>query len=257
MYAVAILVGLYLIKREAFRKKIPLSEDEVTNFVLLVVLGGIIGARIYYVLFSLDYYLRHPAEIPAVWHGGLAIHGGIIGGVLVGYLLTWKHHISFWRMADVIAPSLILGQAFGRFGNFMNGDAHGIPTTMPWGLVFPETSIAGREFPGQPLHPTMLYEMIINFSIFLFLWKIRTRSYKDGFIFCLYLMSYSLGRFFVSFFRADDLYLGPLKMPHLVSIATILVFGYLMVHWRMWEGLPSEEQDTSQRKTKRIETEKH
>jgi prolipoprotein diacylglyceryltransferase len=88
----------------------------------------------------------------------------------------------------------------------------------------------------------MLYELVINFFVFLFLWKIRTRPHKDGFIFCLYLIGYAIARFIVSFFRADDLFLGPIRMPHLVSVLMVIVFGYLIFRWRLWEELPSEEE---------------
>ncbi|NIS59281.1 MAG: prolipoprotein diacylglyceryl transferase, partial [Proteobacteria bacterium] len=103
------------------------------------------------------------------------MHGGILGGFLGGYIYARIKTVPFLRVADSVAPSLILGQAFGRFGNFMNGDAHGLPTQMPWGMVFPPGSIAGQQFPQTALHPTMLYEMAINLAIFFFLWKIRKR----------------------------------------------------------------------------------
>lgn len=242
MYVVAILVGLYLIKKEVKRKGIALSSDDVTNFVLWVVLGGIVGARIYYVIFNWGFYGRYPLEIPAVWHGGLAIHGGLIGGISVAYIYLKKKGIPFLKMADTVAPSIILGQAFGRFGNFMNGDAHGVPTTLPWGITFPPESLAGMDTIEKygrnlPLHPTMLYEMFINLSIFFFLWFfLRKRSSKDGFLFTLYLVLYSTGRFFIEAFRADSLMLGPLRVAQVVSI--ILVVGGLIYIWkgRLWEG---------------------
>ncbi|MBI5286673.1 MAG: prolipoprotein diacylglyceryl transferase [Deltaproteobacteria bacterium] len=237
MYVVAIFVGSILIKREVKRKGIALSPDDVLNLVLWTVLGGILGARVYYVIFNWGYYWANPWEIPAVWHGGLAIHGGLLGGFLTAFLNLRKHQVPFWRMADVVAPAIILGQAFGRFGNFMNGDAHGGPTTMPWGIVFPPGSIAGMEFPGIPLHPTMLYEMAINLFIFALLWfGLRKRDYKDGFLFAVYLVLYSTGRFFVEFFRADSLMLGPLRAAQLMSLALVFMALGAIVRERLWKG---------------------
>lgn len=236
MYVIAILVGSVLIKREVRRKVVPLTDDDVMNFILWSVLGGIFGARLYYVVFNWGYYFANPKEIPAVWHGGLAIHGGLIGGISVAYFYLRRRKISFWRITDCVAPALILGQAFGRFGNFMNGDAHGRPTTMPWGIVFPPQSIAGSEFPNIPLHPTMLYEMTINISIFLFLWFVlRKRDHKDGFIFAAYLMLYSLGRFVVEHFRADSLMMGPLRAAQVVSLTLAVIALAVIVKGRLWK----------------------
>ncbi|PIE32817.1 prolipoprotein diacylglyceryl transferase [candidate division KSB3 bacterium] len=235
MYAIAITCALYILRQEIRRKAIPLSEDGAMNFVILAVIGGIVGARLYYVVFHWEYYRHDLWEIVKVWHGGLAIHGGLIGGTLVGWWFTKRHRLSFWKMADIVAPCAILGQTFGRFGNFMNGDAHGVPTTMPWGMTFPSESIAGREFPGMPLHPTMLYEMAINFSIFLCLWTLRKRPWKDGFLACLYIVLYSIGRFIVSFFRADSLMLGPFRAAHVISILLLVVAGGWMVIHKLWE----------------------
>lgn len=235
MYVIAILVGLSLIKKEVRRKGIDLLDENVTDFLLWTVVGGIIGARIYYVIFNWEFYSLHPREIPAVWHGGLAIHGGLIGGFTAAYIYLKRARIPFWRMADACAPSIILGQALGRFGNFMNGDAHGVPTDLPWGVVFPKGSIAGDQFPNTPTHPTMLYELVINLSIFLFLWFVlRKRSYKDGFIFATYIILYSAGRFFVEAFRADSLMLGPLRAAQVASIILIIIAGSILLKKRLW-----------------------
>ncbi|MGH8057514.1 MAG: prolipoprotein diacylglyceryl transferase, partial [Candidatus Entotheonellia bacterium] len=200
------------------------------------VLGGILGARLYYVAFEWDYYRAQPWSIPAFWEGGLAIHGGLLGGLLAGVWLARRHRIPLWRLGDTIAPNLMLGQALGRFGNFMNGDAHGVPTDLPWGLVFaPETS-AGRQFGAIPLHPVMLYEMAINLSIFALLWRLRSRSFRDGFLFGLYVLLCSTGRFVVEFFRADSLMLGPLRAAQVVSLLAILGVGVLLWHGQLWAG---------------------
>jgi phosphatidylglycerol:prolipoprotein diacylglycerol transferase len=237
MYVVAIIFASFLIKHEVRRRAIELTSDEVTNFIIWVTVGGVVGARLYYVLFNPGYYMAYPAEIPAVWHGGLAIHGGLIGGFITAWVYLKRHNIIFWQLADAVAPVLILGQAFGRFGNFMNGDAHGRPTEMPWGIVFPPGSIAGTEFPGIALHPAMLYELVINFAIFFFLWfVVRKRAYKNGFLMASYIILYSVGRFFVEHFRADSLMLGPLKAAQTVSIAAVLVIGGIVIAGRLWEG---------------------
>src|SRR3990170_6071875 len=236
MYVIAILVGSVLIRKEVERKNIALIPDDVMNFIVWTVIGGIIGARAYYVVFNWGYYGANPSEIPAIWHGGLAIHGGLLGGITAAWFYLRRKSVPFWRMADAVAPALILGQAFGRFGNFMNGDAHGRPTDAPWGIVFPPESIAGSEYPGVPLHPTMLYEMVINLSLFLFLWfGLRKREYKNGFIFAMYLMIYSLGRFVVENFRADSLMMGPLRVAQVVSLTLALIALGVIVKGRMWK----------------------
>ncbi|HHL39915.1 MAG TPA: prolipoprotein diacylglyceryl transferase [Deltaproteobacteria bacterium] len=235
MYVVAIVVGSRLIRSEAARKGLGLADDDVMNFIMWTVLGGIVGARIYYVLFNWSYYGANPSEIPAIWHGGLAIHGGLLGGISAAWYYLRSRGVRFWAMADAAAPAIILGQAFGRFGNFMNGDAHGRPTDMPWGVVFPESSIAGRQFPGIPLHPTMLYEMVINLAVFCLLWFVlRKRDHRDGFVFASYVLLYSTGRFFVEHFRADSLMLGPLRAAQVVSIAAAAGAALIIARKRLW-----------------------
>ena len=112
----------------------------------------------------------------AVWKGGLAIHGAILGGLLIAVLYARKQKISFLKFVDTLTPSLILGQAIGRIGCFFNGDAYGYPTSLPWGIVYAPESPAGQMFPGQALHPTQLYEMFLNLIIFGILWKIRKNN---------------------------------------------------------------------------------
>lgn len=241
MYIVGITVGYFLIRGEVRRKDIALSEDDIMNFIMWTVLGGIIGARLYYVIFNWQFYSSNLAEIPAVWHGGLAFHGGLTGGFVGAYIYLKKLNIPFWRMFDVTAPAIILGQAFGRFGNFMNGDAHGSPTRMPWGIVFPEGSIAGSDTilrfgENLPLHPVMLYELAINFSIFLFFWFwLRKKHTKDGFLSAMYFILYSIGRTFVESFRADSLMIGPFRTAQVASLLIIVVTLFSIVKWRLWE----------------------
>jgi phosphatidylglycerol:prolipoprotein diacylglycerol transferase len=234
MYMVGIIAAIFLIRSEVRRKGLSLSDDEQTNLILLIVFAGIVGARLYYVIFNWAYYRQVPWDIPAVWRGGLAIHGGVIGGTIAAFWFVRRKKIPFLRLTDVLAPPLILGQALGRFGNFMNGDAHGVPTSLPWGLVFPSSTPAGAQFPGMPLHPTMLYEMAINLSIFVYLWSTRKRPAKDGYTTMRYLLLYSVGRFGVEFFRGDSLWLGPFRTAQFVSLLLIGFSATLIVLRRLW-----------------------
>ncbi|MFQ5354731.1 MAG: prolipoprotein diacylglyceryl transferase, partial [Thermodesulfobacteriota bacterium] len=196
-----------------------------------------LGARLYYVFFNFSYYMRLPAEIPAIWHGGLAIHGGIAGGLGAAWIYLRRKKISFWQLSDCVAPALILGQAFGRFGNFMNGDAHGVPTTLPWGMVFSAESAAGRQFPGIPIHPVMLYELLLNLSIFLFIWLVlRKKEHGRGFIFASYVAMYSVIRCFVEWFRADSLMLGEWRAAQIVSISLFIISIAVILQKRLWEA---------------------
>lgn len=236
MYALALLIGIKGILGEFKRRGVKYVEDDVLNVIIITFIGGLVFARLYYVAFNMNYYWRSPAEIIAFWHGGLAIHGGIIGGVLAGVWATKKYKINTWFFADALAPFLMLGQTLGRFGNFMNGDAHGLPTNLPWGVVFPAGTPAGNEFSGIALHPVMIYELFFNFIFFLILFNLRKTKHQDGYIFSLYLILYSIGRFFVSFFRADSLMLGSFRMAHLISVLIVAVGIFFIKRYQLNKG---------------------
>ncbi len=235
MYVTAALVGVWLVQKETDRKGLPITYDEIMNFAMIVIFAGIAGGRIYYVLFNWDFYEKFPAEIPQVWHGGLAIHGGLIGGGLAGWLYLCRRPVPFLQFADAVAPVIVLGQAFGRFGNFMNGDANGMPTTMAWGVMFPPASIAGQQFPGIATHPVMLYELFLNLIWFLVLSRLRFMSHRPGFLVCLYFVLYSVGRVAVSGFRADSLMLGSVRAAYVASAILILLFGGIILQGRLWK----------------------
>lgn len=239
MYVIAFVVGFFLVRAEAKRKGLRLSTEDLLDLFLITIPLGLIGARAYYVAFQWDWYRTHPWEIPAVWHGGLAIHGGLIGGALGLWIFSRWKRAPLWRVADAVVPALILGQALGRLGNFLNGDAFGTPTDLPWGIVFPPSSPAGQVYPGQPLHPTMLYEMVGNLLIFALLWRLRRRPAQDGFLAAVYFLSYSLVRFPCEYFRGDALMLGPVRAAWVMSALLALGFGAWLLWGRLWR--PSGE----------------
>ena len=186
--------------------------------------GGILGARIYYILFTdPKIFLANPLRFLAFWEGGLAIHGAILAGFLASVWYTWEWKLPFWKWADTLAPSLILGQAIGRMACFLNGDAHGYPTDLPWGIVYAPESPAGQMFPGQALHPTQLYEMIFNLIIFTVLWKVRKKIKTQGNLFILYIILYSAARIIIEHFRADKLmYFGDISAAQSIGAVGIV-----------------------------------
>jgi phosphatidylglycerol:prolipoprotein diacylglycerol transferase len=229
MIAISFLVGLWLALKEAKRKGI--DSTLVSNFGIYGSIFGILGARLAYLLFfDFDYYLSHPLHIFFIWEGGLVLYGGILGGLLAGIWFVKRHRLNFWRFADAFAPSLILAQAIGRVGCFLSGDGYGIPTTLPWGVRFPEGSLASLRFGQVAIHPTQIYELILNVAIFLVLWRLRKRKTFDGFLFLLYLIAYSIIRFFVEFLRADSLYMwgSSIRSAQVISVA-IVVVSLLMI----------------------------
>ena len=247
MYVIAITLGLFILSREVKRKRIVCGEtgnlvstDDLLDLLLLMIPMAIIGARAYYVAFQWGYYGSHPADIVKIWQGGLAIHGGVIGGTLAVYIYSHWKKIAFWALTDSISLSLILGQAIGRIGNLMNGDAYGIPTTLPWGIHFPPNSPAGMAYPGQATHPSMIYEMILNLMIFAFLWRLRKKGYKDGFITSMYFILYSIDRSIVSFTRGDSLWLGPIRAAHVISAVLIIGFLFFLLSRRLYERTTPE-----------------
>ena len=234
LIALAFGLGLLLANYHGVQRKIDI--DKLTNLLLLVIPAAIIGARLYYVLFNWGYYAANPLEIPAVWHGGLAIHGGIIGGFLAGYWYVRREKdLKLWTIADIIAPSLILGQAIGRWGNFFNQEAHGGPVSSEFISRFPDFIQKGMHIEGQYYHPTFLYESLWNGLVFIILlWMIRRKSLPDGVVAMTYLILYSLGRFFVEGLRTDSLMFGPFRIAQVVSIVSIILAG-IFIYYKFQE----------------------
>jgi prolipoprotein diacylglyceryl transferase len=216
LIAIAVMIGTLIAAKEAGRKGI--KEETLIDFLLFAVPVAIISARLYYVIFSWSYYSSNPGQILNIRGGGLAIHGAVIGGALVAIIFTRIKKLRFWTLADVVAPSLILGQAIGRWGNFANQEAHGGPTDLPWGIMVD----------GVKVHPTFLYESIWNLLVFLFLIWYRKKSKVEGEIFLLYVILYSVARFFIEGLRTDSLMLGPIRVAQLISVLTIAVGGAVL-----------------------------
>ncbi|MCG9890234.1 MAG: prolipoprotein diacylglyceryl transferase [Thermosynechococcaceae cyanobacterium MS004] len=230
LIAIAVLVGLSLSQRLAAMRQ--LNPDLVGDLVIWLIVGAIPAARLYYVLFEWGYYRQHPDQIFSIWRGGIAIHGAILGGTLAALIFSRLKQCSFWRLADVVAPSLILGQAIGRWGNFFNSEAFGAPTDLPWKLLIP----VGSRPPGYEAiayyHPTFLYESLWNVMVFGLLMTLFVRfpKLKRGTIFLVYAIAYSCGRLWIEGLRTDSLMLGPLKMAQIVSLIGIGI-GVLGLIW--------------------------
>lgn len=232
--ASAVLIGIILGTQEAKRRN--MDPELILDLVILGIPLAIIGARLYYVIFSWGYYSQHLGEIFALWHGGLAIHGGIIGALIGGIIFARQHNLSFRKLTDIAAPSLIMGQAIGRWGNFINQEAHGGPVTRKFleNLHLPQWIIEQMQIGGTYYHPTFLYESIWNLLIFLFLtfyWK-KQDFLQPGEVFLTYISLYSLGRYFIEDMRTDSLMLGSLQVAQLISIALILLSIGLAVYNR-------------------------
>jgi phosphatidylglycerol---prolipoprotein diacylglyceryl transferase len=230
LIASAVLIGLTLSQRLAQSRQI--NPDLVGDLLVWLIVGAIPGARLYYVLFQWNYYSKYPDQILAIWRGGIAIHGAIIGGTLAAILFSKVKHCSFWRLADVVAPSLILGQAIGRWGNFFNSEAFGSPTDLPWKLFIPADRRPDGFESVAYYHPTFLYESLWNLMVFGILMAlfIRFPKLKRGTLFLVYAIAYSLGRFWIEALRTDSLMFGPLKMAQMVSLVGI-VFGGIGLIW--------------------------
>ncbi|MBT2678924.1 prolipoprotein diacylglyceryl transferase [Bacillus sp. ISL-35] len=218
-----IALALWIAMREAERRGLP--KDIFADLMLWAIPIAIISARIYYVIFQWDYYAQYPGEIFKVWNGGIAIHGALIGAVATTYFFTKARNVSFWKLADIAAPSIILGQAIGRWGNFMNQEAHGGEVTRAFleNLHLPEFIINQMYINGTYYHPTFLYESIWNLLGFILLMSLRRVNLGRGELFLSYVIWYSIGRFFVEGMRTDSLMLtDTLRIAQTISIALIV-----------------------------------
>ncbi len=226
----AVLIGGFLFFKEA--KKQNIKKEDIEDILFITLIFGFLGARLYYVLFNLKYYLSNPLEILMVWHGGLAIHGGIILGAIALIYKCKKKNISFLKVLDIAAPSVIIAQAIGRWGNFFNQEAHGPATTLSnlKNLHIPNFIIKGMKIDKVYYHPTFLYESLWNILGFILIILIRKykKPKKEGVLIGIYFMWYSLARFFIESLRTDSLMFFNLKVAQLVSILLFLLGAYLV-----------------------------
>lgn len=205
--------------------------EHILDLSPLLLLGGIIGARFWQVFFfDWPYYKDNPQEIIAIWHGGLSIQGGIVGALFVGIIYVKVKHLSFWSIADLVAPGLILGQSVGRNANLLNGDAFGNPTGGDFGILFPEGTIARHRFGDQPLWPAEVWEGQIDVVIFAILLIIKIRKWIPGYIFLFYLILYNTSRLFLEYLRGDSpRYLLGWTAAQWSSVLTVLIAIIIMI----------------------------
>lgn len=227
-YSIFIFLGMLmaciLIYREAKRRNI--DNDFLVDLTFYTLIFGIIGARLYYVIFNLDYYLAHPIEIFQIWNGGLAIHGGLFAGLITILLYCKKKKVNAMRILDMIVVGIIIGQAIGRWGNFFNQEAYGAVTTLKalQSQPIPDFVVSGMYIMGAYRQPTFFYESIGCFLGFIVLFLLRTnKNLKRGTLTATYLIWYGLLRFFIESMRSDSLMLGSLKVAQIVSLIFILV----------------------------------
>lgn len=236
-YSVLILVGIIvaILLAEKEAKKFKFEKDFIFDLAFWIIVFGIIGARLYYVIFNFDYYKGNFFDIFKIWNGGLAIHGGIIAGLITLLIYCKIKGVKPLRVTDIAVPSLILAQAIGRWGNFFNGEAHGPVTTLAnlKDLFIPQFIIDGMNIGGVCYHPTFLYESIWCVLGFLVLIIVRKfyKSLKCGQLTCVYLIWYGIGRLFIESLRTDSLMLGSIKVAQLIStimiVVGVLFFFYL------------------------------
>jgi phosphatidylglycerol:prolipoprotein diacylglycerol transferase len=218
------LLGLWIAIKES--EKRGLQKDTFIDLVLFAIPIAILCARAYYVIFEWDYYSEHPGEIIQIWNGGIAIHGGLIGAIVTGYVFSRVKNLSVWKLADIAAPSILLGQAIGRWGNFVNQEAHGGSVTRGFleSLHLPDFIINQMYINGQYYHPTFLYESLWSFvGVIILLW-LRRANLRRGELFLGYIIWYSIGRFFIEGMRTDSLMLtDTLRMAQVISIVLIVL----------------------------------
>lgn len=224
MYVLGFLASYFLIKVQPRARRLGLQGRLLQDLIFYCAIGLIIGARLGYVLFyqfpDFGYYLEHPLEIIAVWHGGMSFHGGLIGAVLAGTLFCRTRQLPLWEVADTVIVTAPIALGLGRLGNFINGELYGRPSSVPWAMVFPT---------GGPLprHPSQLYEAgLEGVLLFIILWGLKGMRLRPGAMVCLFLAGYGIFRFLAEFFRQPDPQIGLLwgmfSMGQMLCLAMIL-----------------------------------
>jgi prolipoprotein diacylglyceryl transferase len=228
LISAGVLIGIFLAMHHA--KIFGMDQDSIVDMALLAIPMAIIGARLYYVIFEWDQYKGHPLDIFNIRKGGLAIYGGVLGGVLGGYLFSRWKKMDFWNLTDICAPSIILGQAIGRWGNYINQEAYGVVVNNPQWQWFPAAVFIQAD---QQWHmATFFYESFWNLIVFFILMGYRRHRKRTGEVFLLYLILYSLGRIFIEGLRTDSLYLDNVRISQLLGILLVVLGIVLFVYRR-------------------------
>ncbi len=245
-YGVIIAFGFLLAVlfggRMAYKWKLDLNK--MLDILLFGTIGGIVGARLYYVAFEWDYYSRHLSEIPQIWEGGLAIYGGLIGGILAAFLVCRHNGLNFLKLLDLAGMSFLIGQGIGRWGNYANQEAFGTNTTMPWGMTSDKVaryiSTHQSEFAEKgitmdasvPVHPTFLYESLWCIASFIIIYIICKKAYKfSGQLILCYGILYGAERAVVEGLRTDSLYIGTtsLRVSQVLSMVLVLICAAILI----------------------------
>lgn len=225
-------MGLGIILASYNCKYRQINFDSLLDVVLISLPIGVIGARLYYVVFQFNEYRNNLINVFNIRQGGLAIHGGIIFAMASALIITKHKRINFLEVADVAAPSIIIAQAIGRWGNFFNGEAHGGPVSYDFIKHFPSFIQKGMHIGGVYYHPTFLYESIWDLFVFIMLMVILRKNKKKGIVFFTYLGMYSIGRFFIEGLRTDSLMFGPIRVAQLVSLCGIAIWILFLIFSR-------------------------
>ncbi|MCH8067218.1 MAG: prolipoprotein diacylglyceryl transferase [Nanoarchaeota archaeon] len=225
-FVLGFVIAYFLLVHLAKRRELSLNKDDIADFLLYIIIGVVLGARIFYVFaYNLPFYLDNPFQIIAIWNGGLSFHGGIIGAAIAGFYFTKKKKVDFYELADIVVIPVALGLALGRLGNFTNGELYGRITDVPWSFKFPDAE--GFR------HPSQIYASFKNLLIFFTLWIIKDKKLPKGFMFWLFVVMYSALRFTVEFFREPDpqlgFIIGWLTMGQILSIIMFAIGAFFII----------------------------
>ena len=225
IFVLGFVIAYFMLNYLAKKRQLNLTKEDISDFLLYIIIGTVAGARIFYVfIYNLNFYVANPLQIFAVWQGGLSFHGGLIGAIFAAIIFAKKKKIDFYDLADISVIPLALGLALGRIGNFTNGELFGRITNVPWAFKFPDAE--GFR------HPSQLYASLKNLLNFTVLWNLKNYNFPKGFIFWSFITMYAFLRFIVEFFREPDpqlgFFFGILSMGQILSIIMFPIGLYFL-----------------------------
>ena len=234
LFASGIIAGVWLGLREGRRK--GLDIDSVQSLAMWAVAGGLVGARLFHVIDHWHTYTSDPLRAFDISQGGLAVYGGLFGGVTSGLVYALRNGLPVWRLGDAAAPAMLLGQAIGRLACIPNGDALGSRTNVPWAFVYTNPrSMVPEDLLGVPTQPYVAYEILLDLALLALVWRLRKVFRRDGLLFLTYAGAYSLGRFLLTYLRTERIWFWGLQEAQVIAILTLAVAVPLLA-WRLRSG---------------------